>query len=60
MVTDADAKLAPVAAKSGGGVEALIAMHAKANNIPEDLVHRVVQRESRYNPRASAAAAPWG
>ncbi|HKA72860.1 MAG TPA: lytic transglycosylase domain-containing protein, partial [Xanthobacteraceae bacterium] len=26
--------------------------HAQANGIPESLVHRVVMRESRYNPRA--------
>lgn len=29
--------------------QALIAAHAKANNVPEALVHRVVMRESRYN-----------
>jgi hypothetical protein len=29
--------------------EALIAAHAKANHVPESLVHRVVMRESRYN-----------
>jgi len=30
----------------------LISHHAQANGVPEALVHRVVQRESRYNPRA--------
>lgn len=30
--------------------EALIAAHARANNVPEDLVHRVIVRESRYRP----------
>src|SRR3954449_1067345 len=33
-------------------IEALIAKHAIANGVPESLVHRVVRRESNYNPRA--------
>ena len=36
-----------------GALDAMIARHAQANGIPESLVHRVVLRESRYNPRAS-------
>lgn len=43
-----------------GGLEALISMHAKANNVPEDLVHRVVIRESRYNPRAVGRGGAMG
>jgi soluble lytic murein transglycosylase-like protein len=34
-----------------GNLDALIATHARANSIPESLVHRVIVRESRYNPR---------
>src|SRR4051794_27070465 len=30
--------------------DALVAAHAKANNIPEALVHRVILRESGYRP----------
>src|SRR3954468_10927778 len=30
----------------------LVSTHAQANGIPETLVHRVIMRESRYNPRA--------
>src|SRR5262245_58076540 len=30
--------------------DALIATHAAANNVPEALVHRVILRESRYQP----------
>ena len=30
----------------------MIARHAAANGLPVELVHRVVIRESRYNPRA--------
>jgi soluble lytic murein transglycosylase-like protein len=30
--------------------DALVATHAKANNLPEALVHRVIVRESRYRP----------
>ena len=33
-------------------LDAAIARHAAANGLPVDLVHRVVIRESRYNPRA--------
>jgi len=33
-------------------LDAMIARHAAANGLPVDLVHRVVIRESRYNPRA--------
>lgn len=38
---------------SGTGLDSLIAQHAQANGVPEALVHRIVQRESRYNARAS-------
>ncbi|MDB5512682.1 MAG: emtA [Enterovirga sp.] len=34
------------------GLNERIAVHAKLNDVPEALVHRVVIRESRYNPRA--------
>jgi len=30
----------------------LVASHAAANGVPAELVHRVIMRESRYNPRA--------
>ncbi len=32
--------------------QAMVASHAAANGIPASLVHRVIMRESRYNPRA--------
>ena len=32
--------------------EAMVASHAAANGVPPDLVHRVIVRESKYNPRA--------
>ncbi|MBS0528349.1 MAG: transglycosylase SLT domain-containing protein [Proteobacteria bacterium] len=32
--------------------EAMVAAHAQANGVPVELVHRVIMRESRYNPRA--------
>ena len=43
-------KLARVDAN--GNLNALIARHAAANNVPEDLVRRVIKRESGGNPRA--------
>ncbi len=30
----------------------LVTSHAAANGVPAELVHRVIMRESRYNPRA--------
>src|SRR5262245_42420196 len=38
-----------------GNLDALIARHAAANNLPEDLVRRVIKRESAGNPRAISA-----
>ncbi len=32
--------------------DALIAKHAQANGVPAELIHRIIRRESRYNPRA--------
>lgn len=36
---------------NGNGLDALIAKHAAAHNVPEALVRRVIHRESRGNPR---------
>jgi len=36
----------------GGAYQELVAKHAAANGVPVSLVHRVIMRESRYNPRA--------
>lgn len=40
-------------AMAGGHSEydAMVTVHAKANHVPEELVHRVIMRESRYQPR---------
>ena len=35
-------------------LDGAIARHAAANGLPVELVHRVVKRESNYNPRASS------
>src|SRR5215475_13737683 len=44
----------PLAAEAAGHdrarYEKMIAKHAKANLVPEALVHRVIVRESKYNP----------
>ena len=40
----------PAAAQQRAQYESLVASHARANNVPEDLVHRVIVRESRYHP----------
>jgi hypothetical protein len=36
---------------SSGNLDALVARHAAANNVPEALVRRVIKRESGGNPR---------
>ncbi len=35
--------------------QSMVESHAAANGIPATLVHRVIMRESRYNPRAVSA-----
>jgi len=41
----------PQIARAGhSDYDALIAAHAAANNVPEALVHRIIVRESRYQP----------
>ena len=45
------ALLFPAVASAGHDqIDALVRAHAQANNVPEALVHRVIQRESRYQP----------
>ena len=39
-------------AQEGGAYAGLVASHAAAHGLPTSLVHRVIMRESRYNPRA--------
>jgi soluble lytic murein transglycosylase-like protein len=56
----ADAREAGTRAGAGGALDGLIAQHAKANGVPEDLVHRVIRRESRYNPRAVGRGGTMG
>jgi hypothetical protein len=36
--------------RSRAQYESLVAAHAKTNNVPEALVHRVIVRESKYHP----------
>ena len=45
-------RVARAAPARNGALDAMIARHAAANGLPVDLVHRVVIRESRYNPAA--------
>ncbi len=42
----------PAHAQEGGAYSGLVASHAAAHGLPPSLVHRVIMRESRYNPRA--------
>jgi soluble lytic murein transglycosylase-like protein len=44
-----------VAGKVPEAYEGLVAQHASANSVPPSLIHRVIMRESRYNPRAVSA-----
>jgi soluble lytic murein transglycosylase-like protein len=40
---------------ANGNLDTLVARHAAANNLPEDLVRRVIKRESGGNPRVVSA-----
>ena len=44
-----------VAGRVPEAYEGLVAQHASANSVPPSLIHRVIMRESRYNPRAVSA-----
>lgn len=46
------ARPAAVREAGHGELDAMIARHAQMNGVPASLVHRIVLRESRYNPRA--------
>jgi soluble lytic murein transglycosylase-like protein len=39
-------------AGAGSVYDRMIAAQAEANGVPVSLIHRVIMRESRYNPRA--------
>ena len=39
-------------AREGAAYSGLVTSHAAAHGLPPSLVHRVIMRESRYNPRA--------
>jgi soluble lytic murein transglycosylase-like protein len=43
----------PAHAQASDAVLASIAQYSAEYGVPESLVHRIVKRESRYNPRAS-------
>ena len=50
-IAAAAALLSPTAASAQRAqYETLVATHAQANGVPEALVHRVIVRESRYQP----------
>jgi soluble lytic murein transglycosylase-like protein len=44
----------PATASERAQIDALVSQHAKAHGVPETLVHRIIRRESGYNPRASS------
>jgi soluble lytic murein transglycosylase-like protein len=54
--------VAPVSAaeRSHEQLDALIAQYAAANGVPVSLVHRVIIRESRYNPRLIGRGSAMG
>ena len=44
----------PAAASDRATIDALVVQHARIHGVPEALVHRVIRRESGYNPLASS------
>ena len=51
-LTGANAAQKSTSTTTGGNYQSMVATHAAANGVPVSLVHRVIMRESRYNPRA--------
>ncbi len=45
----------PAFASDHSTIDALVTQHARTHGVPEELVHRIIRRESGYNPRASHA-----
>lgn len=43
-----------------GDMAKLVDKHADAHGIPRDFMHRLIRRESGYNPRAVGPRTPWG
>jgi soluble lytic murein transglycosylase-like protein len=52
--------LATPATAQQSAYEGMVASHAAANGLPVSLVHRVIMRESRYNPRAVGRGGAMG
>jgi soluble lytic murein transglycosylase-like protein len=50
LIANAALPLSNAALARDAQYDALVATHAKANNLPEALVHRVIVRESGYRP----------
>jgi soluble lytic murein transglycosylase-like protein len=44
----------PAVASEQPLIDSLVAQHARAHSVPEALVHRIIKRESGYNPQASS------
>ncbi|RYG28899.1 MAG: lytic transglycosylase domain-containing protein [Burkholderiales bacterium] len=47
-------------AKDASTYRAMVERHAAANSIPPEMVHRIIMRESRYNPRAVGRGGAMG
>ena len=54
--TPASAQKLRLANDANGSLDVLIARHAAANNVPEDLVRRIIKRESGGRAHSSAPA----
>lgn len=60
MLAAAGAAVPALANEGSAKLHELIAQHARANKLPESIVHRVVKRESRYDPRAVGRGGAMG
>jgi len=52
--------VAAVAQAPSASLNELIAKHAKANGVPEALIHRICHEESRYHPRVVGGGGAMG
>ncbi|TWT05078.1 lytic transglycosylase domain-containing protein [Reyranella sp. CPCC 100927] len=51
---------AAIAQAPTASLNELIAKHAKANGVPESLIHRICHEESRYHPRVVGGGGAMG
>jgi soluble lytic murein transglycosylase-like protein len=60
IVAASVASSTPVLAQDAGAYRSMVERHASANGVPPAMVHRIIMRESRYNPGARGRGGALG